>query len=78
MDHKHKVVLFESGKVRRIIITDDITSYINDKNAIIDPDMNNLKGIAPHNWTVKNGKLVKCNIISRFFRFLLIKYWSNK
>jgi len=54
---KHHVVLFGSNGAR-IITTQDVSHFQGMPNALIDPDLEAVKGIPPHHWQLQDSKVV--------------------
>lgn len=54
---KYKVVRFIDGKAR-IITTDNLLSFKEDKNTFHDPDLSACKGVPPELWNIVDGKIM--------------------
>lgn len=52
-----KVVVFTSNNAR-IHNVPDASIFEGMKNAVIDPDLSAVKGLAPHHWKLEAGKIV--------------------
>lgn len=57
---KNKVVVFTKNNAR-IVVTDEIKHYERLPNALINPNLSQVKGIPPHFWKLENKKVVPMN-----------------
>lgn len=55
---KHTIVVFgeHGARIKRVV---DTTPYQGNANALIDPDLSTVRGVPPHEWAIRDGKLAR-------------------
>lgn len=56
-DKDVKVVVFTTNNARILINPPDLLPFVQMPNAVIDPDLSSVVGVAPHHWKLTNGKI---------------------